>query len=191
MTEQKIILASGSPWRAELLRRAGIDFFIEPGSYVEDMTIESDPVRLVHLLSEGKAKSVAVLHNDAIVIGADSIFLFEGAISGKPVDAKVAREVLRSYSGKTGYAYTGVTIVNSATGASTTFAEKTSLTFRDLTNQEIDDYVSTGEPMTCAGGFAIQGGAASFVASIEGDFYNIVGLPLARTIVELRRILAL
>jgi septum formation protein len=184
---KKIILASSSHWRKELLKRARVSFDVEVSSYVENMRGATDPEALVRELAEGKARAVALSHSDAIVIGADTVITHKGTILGKPSDAAEATKVLMAFSGTDGYAYTGVCVIDSATGHAEVFCEKTRFVFRAITDGEIDAYVATGEPLGVAGSFGIQGGAASFIERIEGDFYNIVGLPLSKTVEALRK----
>ena len=122
---------------------------------------------------------MAQRHKGAVVIGADSIAVIEGKVVGKAKDENEAREFLNQLSGSSCLAITGLAIID-ANGTEYTEAVETKLYFRELSEKEINKYIATGEPMTCAGGIAIQGGAATMISRIEGDFYNVVGLPISR-----------
>lgn len=184
---KRVILASASHWRKELLRRARVQFEVEVSNYTEDFAIDANPAKIAEKLALGKAEDVAKKYTDAIVIGADTVIVFEGKPLGKPEDRNQAREWLTSFSGKTLQAYTGIAMIDTTNGMVKTFTDCTNLTFRDLAPEEIEEYIATDEPQTVAGAFAIQGGAASFIENIQGDFYTIVGLPLSRVVVELRK----
>jgi septum formation protein len=187
---RKVILASASPWRRTLLERTGIPFTIAVSDYEEDHTLKLTPLELVQHLAAGKAETVALLHADAIVIGADTLVEFKGKPIGKAKDARDARRILGLLSNKTHPIHTGFCIIDTRSGKRRVGVETTLVTFRKLSKREIDAYVATGEPLNVAGAYAIQGGASSFASRIEGDFYNIVGLPLARIVEELKRFTA-
>lgn len=185
--KRKVILASASPWRKTLLARAGIEFDVEVSGFDENLAQKVSPKKLVMQLALGKARTVAIRHKDAIIIGADSVAEFKGNILGKPKTAREARAVLAALSGKQHKLITGFAIIDTKSGKTVVKAQETKITFRTLTPKEISAYVATGEPLTVAGGYAIQGGGSSFAKHIEGDFYNIVGLPLASVVEELRK----
>lgn len=190
----RVILASASPRRLDLLRQVGIEPEIEP-SHVEEVITSTVPDQVVMELSRQKAEDIAALHTgeDAIVIGADTVVAYDGKILGKPKDEADAVRMIRSFQGKVHQVYTGVTLVfcgkvaeNAAEQWKTiTFAEKTEVFVCSMTEQQIEDYVKTGEPMDKAGAYGIQGRFAVWVKGISGDYNNVVGLPLGRVCREL------
>ena len=184
---RKIILASASPWRRKILAYAGISFTVEKSWYKENMNLKFSPRELAKRLALGKALVVARRHKNAIVIGADTFAVFKGTILGKPRTVKLAKEMLKSLSGKTHSLLTGFAIVDSKTTRYITKSVSTKITFRKLSSREIDEYVKTGEPLRAAGGYAIQDGGSKLIKSIKGDYNNVAGLPLKKLLVELRR----
>ena len=190
----RVILASASPRRLDLLRQVGIEPEIEP-SHVEEVITSTVPDQVVMELSRQKAEDIAALHTgeDAIVIGADTVVAYDGKILGKPKDEADAVRMIRSFQGKVHQVYTGVTLVfcgkaaeNAAEQWKTiTFAEKTEVFVCSMTEQQIEVYVKTGEPMDKAGAYGIQGRFAVWVKGISGDYNNVVGLPLGRVCREL------
>ena len=184
---RKIILASVSPWRKEILSTAGIPFTVEESGYEENMKLKYAPRVLARRLALGKAQAVAARHKHALVIGADTFAVFRGKLLGKPRTSRHAIRMLKMLSGRTHVLLTGIAIVDSTTGRHITKTVGTRVTFRRLSAREISAYVKTGESRKVAGGYAIQGGAAGFVKRIAGDYNNIVGLPLAPLIEALRR----
>ena len=190
----RVILASASPRRLDLLRQVGIEPEIEP-SHVEEVITSTVPDQVVMELSRQKAEDIAALHTgeDAIVIGADTVVAYDGKILGKPKDEADAVRMIRSFQGKVHQVYTGVTLVfcgkaaeNAAEQWKTiTFAEKTEVFVCSMTEQQIEDCVKTGEPMDKAGAYGIQGRFAVWVKGISGDYNNVVGLPLGRVCREL------
>jgi septum formation protein len=183
----KLILASASPWRRTLMERTRIPFVVEVSDFDEDITQELPPSELVQSLALGKAESVAIKHTEGIVLGADTLVEFDGKSLGKPLTPEKSKEMLTLLNNKTHPIHTGWCIIDAATGRREIGVETTLVTFRNLSGAEIDAYIATGEALNVAGGYAIQGGASSFVKRIEGDFYNIVGLPLARIVEKLAR----
>jgi septum formation protein len=183
---RKVILASTSRWRKEILEKSRIPFVVEPSDYEEDMTLKLSPKELAETLATGKAEAVAIKHNDEIVIGADTFIEFEGEVLGKPGTKEKATSLLRRLSGKTHPIHTGYCIIDTKTGERHSGTVTTRVTFRDLPEDEIDAYVATGEAENAGGGYTLQSYAAGFVSHIDGDFYNIVGLPLWKIIEELR-----
>ena len=167
-----IILASASPRRRELLKRI-CDFEVRPSDCDEECDIK-EPQALVRELSKRKAAAVS----GDVVIAADTVVYHEGKILGKPRDAKDAALMLRSLSGKTHEVYTGVSVKKD--GAVRTFSERSRVKFYDLEDALIDEYVASGEPLDKAGAYGIQGKGCLLVESIEGDFFNVMGLPVAR-----------
>lgn len=180
MTEpRKIILASKSKGRQKLLEQIGLTFSAEASDYEEDMSLTIAPAELVKMLSQGKARAVAHNHADAIIIGADSVGVLENKILGKPKDEADARTMLRNMSGKSHTFFSGLTVIDTRLNKEETVVDKTQVHFRKLTNMEIDDYITSGEPLSCAGSYAIQGKGAVLVQKIEGEYSNIMGLPLS------------
>lgn len=187
---KKIILASASPRRKELLEQIGLSFQIEPARGEEHIT-SIIPREVVEELSYQKAMEVARLHKeeDTLILGADTIVVYEDKIMGKPADEEEAREMLRKLSGKTHCVFTGVTAVLWENQKKTvrTFSEKTEVTFYPMSEEEIMFYVKTREPMDKAGAYGIQGIGAKFIQAIHGDYNNVVGLPVARLYQEVLR----
>lgn len=189
----EIILASGSPRRRELLERIGVSFKIVVSDKEE--IIKSDiPEDVVKELSEMKAAAVfdevnGTEKGDFLVIGADTVVACDGKILGKPKDAGDAARMLHNLSGRAHEVYTGVTIKISRNGQteSLQFAECTKVYVYPMMDSEIVKYIASGEPMDKAGAYAIQGLFAPYIEKIEGDYYNIVGFPIARIFQELKK----
>lgn len=182
-----MILASQSPRRIELMREAGYAPRIIPADIDETAREGETPFALVERLARAKAEAVAAEHaeGDEIVIAADTIVALDGMLLGKPADEADARRMLSSLSGATHQVATGVCIVAGASVHS--FVDITDVTFYPLTPAEIDAYVATGEPMDKAGAYGIQGQyGRMLVEKIGGDFYNVVGLPIAKVVRALR-----
>ncbi len=173
-----VVLASGSPRRKELLARLVSEFEVLVSDVDEEALTVADPIETAERLAEAKARAVAVLRPDALVVGADTVVALGDEQFAKPRDAADARRMLRALSGRTHVVATGVSLV-AAEGVQT-FHDRTHVTFRDLTDAEIEAYVATGEPMDKAGAYAIQGGASAFVLRREGSESNVIGLPLER-----------
>ena len=171
-----IILASASPRRRELLSHFPIDFAIDPAAGPEKAPSDLSPEETVMVLASAKAAEVAARHPDSLVIGADTVVELNGEILGKPADRDDAFRMLRALSGREHRVYTGVALA--APGTSLCRAECTRVFFREMTDREIDAYIASGEPMDKAGAYGCQGLAGLFVERIEGDFFNVVGLPL-------------
>lgn len=187
---KKIILASASPRRKELLEQIGLSFQIEPARGKEHIT-SVIPREVVEELSYQKAMEVAELHRDedALILGADTIVVYDNQIMGKPADEEEAKAMLRQLSGKTHCVFTGVTAVLWENKEKTvrTFSEKTEVTFYPMSEEEIMFYVKTREPMDKAGAYGIQGIGAKYIQAICGDYNNVVGLPVARLYQEVLR----
>lgn len=174
----KIILASGSPRRKELLTNMGIRSFSVVKTDFDESTVRADdPAALVEALSAGKAASVPAGRGD-LLIAADTVVALDGTILGKPADRADAVRMLTALSGRTHQVYTGVTVRRD--DHAVTFHQVTKVTFRPLTREEIDAYVSTGEPMDKAGAYGIQALGSLLVEGIEGDYFNVMGLPICR-----------
>lgn len=193
----KIVLASASPRRRELLAGLGLDYTVL-ASGVEEHITEKEPAKVVEELSAQKAGDVLQRlraasgketdEEELLVIGADTIVAAEGQILGKPADEKDGAEMLERLSGRQHQVYTGVTLYHWCRGEvrRCTFHECTQVWFYPMTREEISWYISTGEPMDKAGAYGIQGLGSRFVKAIEGDYNNVVGLPVARLYQELK-----
>lgn len=173
----KLILASQSPRRKKLLSLFGLPFSVRVADIDETIGENADPAQAVGQLSLRKAMAVDPAP-DEVVVAADTVVVAEGKILGKPRDEADARRMLRLLSGTDHQVMTGVTVV--APDGCQTVTEVTDVHFRPLTDAEIDAYIATGEPMDKAGAYGIQGGAALFCSRLEGDYYNVVGLPVCR-----------
>ena len=182
----KLILASGSPRRAELLEKMGLTFQVEPSNTDEILEPGLTPQQEVVHLSLGKAKAVAANHpEEAVVLSADTVVELDGKILGKPHSKEEAAEMLRALSGRSHRVLTGVTVMGPK--GTETHCEETSVVFREMSQAEIDWYVATGEPMDKAGAYGIQGYAAIFIEKLDGDYYNVMGLPVCQVGLMLRR----
>jgi len=180
VTEVNVVLASGSPRRAELLRRIGLEPVIRPADVDETPLADEDPGALVARLAGAKAKATWV--GEELVIAADTVVVLGDQLLGKPTSVGDAATMLEALSGRTHRVLTGVHLIRGDRSASA--VEETSVRFRALTAAEIMAYVATGEPLDKAGGYGIQGAGGMFVESITGSDSNVVGLPLA-TVVRL------
>ena len=177
MNEPAFIVASASPRRRELLAQAGFRFRVEPSDADETLPDSCPPEKAVALLSERKALAVSVLHPGAVVLGCDTIVALDGKMLGKPQTEDEAAAMLRTLSGNTHTVYTGVCITNGA--RTERFVSATNVTFYPLKDETIRAYVSTGEPMDKAGAYGIQGLGSVLVKGFFGDYFTVVGLPLA------------
>jgi septum formation protein len=177
----RLILASASSRRAEILRDAGIPFEVYAVPVDEAPRPSESVKKMVARLAEEKARAAAAqIREPAIIIGADTLVEVGGEILGKPRDAAEACEMLTSLSGRTHRVLTGLCVLRVPDGVVRSALENTSVTFAPLTQKEIADYVASGEPFDKAGGYAIQGRAGRYITRIEGCYFNVVGLPLAR-----------
>jgi septum formation protein len=180
----KIILASSSPRRAEILRNAGIAFEIR-STQVDETSFPGEAVQtMVARLAEMKARAAAAQLNpgmsDCIVVGADTTVELGGEILGKPRDSAQAREMLAKLSGRTHHVLTGIFLLRCPGHVARAAVENSAVTFAALNEEELKSYVASGEPLGKAGAYAIQGFAGRFIPKIEGCYFNVVGLPLAR-----------
>jgi septum formation protein len=176
--DRPVVLASGSPRRRELLARLIPDFEVVVADVDEEALTVEDPFETAERLAQAKAFAVVLLRPEALVIGADTVVTLDGEQYAKPRDAADARRMLRALSGRTHVVATGVCVAEPK--GTRVFHDRTFVTFRDLTDEEIAAYVATGEPMDKAGAYAIQGGAAGFVSRRDGSESNVIGLPLER-----------
>ena len=179
MKVRRIVLASASPRRQELLSNIGLKFEVIKSNFEE--TISDDgisPETLAQQLAYGKAKDVADNQNEGIILGADTIVVFEDKIYGKPKDEQDAIKMLQSLSGKTHKVITGVALIDKENEKTIIGHEVTKVTFNDLTDQEIQAYVKSGDCFGKAGGYGIQNRGAILINRIEGCYFNVVGLPI-------------
>ena len=185
--KRKLILASNSPRRKELLKAYGFDFTVVASSF-EEKSLKLSPEQTVLLNAEGKAKEVfdKIANENAVVLGADTVVELNGEILGKPKDKAHAIEMLKNLSNKTHSVWTGYCIISS--DEKTLFSEQTEVTFNDLSSELIDEYIATGKPMDKAGAYGIQDGY-DLVKSFGGSFNNVVGLPIEVFEKKLREIL--
>ncbi len=179
-----LVLASASPRRVALLRQAGAQFTVVDPGPDREWPGEAEPRHGVRALALDKAKRVAERRRHAVVVGADTVVVARGVRLGKPASAREAEEMLWRLQGRTHDVWTGIAVVRD--GEQRTAAECTRVQFARLDEREIAAYVRSGEPLDKAGGYGIQGLAGQFVRRVEGDYFNVVGLPLAR----LRQLLA-
>jgi nucleoside triphosphate pyrophosphatase len=191
-----LVLASASPRRQELLRNAGIPFTVQPADINETPLAGESPRDCAERLAREKALAVFRGRPQDCVLGADTIVVVDDSILGKPRDAGDAARMLRMLSGRTHAVITGVCVVGpvasgqwsvASEDGALTVSETTQVTFCELSDGEIRDYVATGEPMDKAGAYAIQGIASRWIPRIEGDYSNVVGLPVARVYAMLRQ----
>ncbi len=177
----KLILASASARRAQILRDAGLPFQII-SSAIDEAPMEGEsPQDLVRRLAEQKAQLVAARAvGPAIVIGADTVVVLNGKILGKPRSAEEARAMLEQLSGRTHAVITGIALIRLPDEAARQELETTQVTFAPMTEEDISSYVATGEPFDKAGGYAIQGRGGRHITRIEGGYFNVVGLPLGK-----------
>ena len=175
-----VVLASGSPRRRELMGMLGVkDMKIIPAKGEEIPPEGAGPAELVVALAAAKGREVAAqCAGDDVIIAADTIVWHDGRVFGKPHSREQAAEMLRSLSGRAHEVYTGVVAIKN--GREVSGAERSVVRFRELSEDEIQRYIDTGEPMDKAGAYGAQGKAALFVRGIEGDFFNVMGLPLCR-----------
>ena len=174
--ELPLILASGSPRRRELLDAMGLTYMVETPDVDENYVAR--PAETVMEISRRKASAVAARHSDAVVIAADTLVFTEGPL-GKPHTPERAKEMLKSLAGNWHYVYTGVTVINTRSGRVLRNVEKTRVHIVPMTDEEIDAYVATGEPLDKAGAYGIQGIGGMFVDRIDGSYTNVMGLPTA------------
>ncbi len=184
---KKIILASKSPRRKQLLSLLGLPFRVVVSNYREDFKLKMKPEKLAIFFAREKAKAVAKAHPNAIVIGADTIIVHQNKIYGKPHTVQKAIQMLKELSGTTHWAFTGLAVVDSAKKRTVSKLIKTKVTFRKIYPDEIISYVNTKEPLAMAGAYGVWGRAAMFVKKVEGEYSNVVGLPLCELSAILRK----
>jgi septum formation protein len=186
MSARRIVLASGSPRRRELLAGLGVAFEVVTSDVDEDVETFAGPEDFALQLARRKARAVAGRVGDALVIGGDTVVELDGRIFGKPADHDEAVEMISRLSGRTHRVVTGLAVVDAATGEHREGATTSAVTMRPLGEGEIRAYVASGEPFDKAGAYAIQGLGGRLVASVDGELDNVIGLPMA----TLRRLLA-
>lgn len=186
MTAPRVILASQSPRRTELLRVIGLAHEVRPADIDETQLPDEDPVPHAERLARGKALRLAAEFPGAVVIGADTIVVLDGQILGKPADAEEARRTLTRLSGRTHSVHTAIAVARGNALASA--VESVEVTFLPLAEGEIEAYVATGEPADKAGAYGIQGHGAALVERIHGDYFAVMGLPLSRLVRLLREV---
>lgn len=181
----KLILASSSPRRRDILKNAGYTFEVKEPNIDENLHIKLPPIDLVMKLALMKANSVFTNADDEVVVGADTIVCIDGKNVGKPENVEQSRSLLRQLSGRLHRVYTGVAILSKE--RQETFFVQAKVNFMKLSEDLINRYIATEEPFDKAGGYAIQGKGSLLVESIDGDYYGIVGLPIAQLAMRLER----
>lgn len=190
----KFILASGSPRRAEILRNAGFDFEILPADVDESVRPGESAADYVRRLAEEKARAAAQKlaatsdSNSGVVVAADTVVVVENEILGKPASPDDARAMLRQLSGRTHEVLTGLAVLSPQGSEVQLVVESTRVTFARMTDREIEEYIASSEPFDKAGAYAIQARGGKFITRIEGCYFNVMGLPLARLYSILREI---
>lgn len=178
----RIILASQSPRRRELLEMLGYPFEVKVSEAEEKIT-STNPAQVTEELSCQKAETVAEMIQEGLVIGADTVVSQDNKILGKPMDRQDAREMIQILQGRNHKVYTGVTVIERKAGREVrrvTFSEETIVKVASMTSKEVEQYISLPEPYDKAGGYGIQGTFAKYIQGIEGDYFNVVGLPIHR-----------
>lgn len=176
---RKIILASNSPRRRELLEKIGLKFETEDSGYAEKINPELEPEKLVKFLSLEKAKAAAKKHLNAIIIAADTLVVYQDKILGKPKTLKHARGMLQLLNNKKHSVFTGFTILDTKNKKTVSKVVETKVYFRKLSKEEIENYIQSEKPLDKAGAYAIQGLGELLIKKIEGDYSNVVGLPMS------------
>lgn len=182
-----IILASASPRRSMLLKQLGLKFKVDPSNIEEKIDYKLQPHDLARSLSLQKAKDVASKYKNAIVIGADTFIVVDDEILGKASTKKEAEEMLKKISGKSHLVITGFTIIDINANRAISNSVETKVFIKKLTEEQINNYIDSGEPLGKAGAYAIQGLGSIIVEKIEGDYFNVVGLPLQALTKELEK----
>ncbi|MBC8561912.1 Maf family protein [Jutongia huaianensis] len=185
----KIILASASDRRKDILSQVGISYEVMPSSIDEDAIQADTPAALVEALSAAKAEDIAErLTKNFVIIGADTVVVKDNSILGKPSDEAEAAKMLQMLQGNRHEVYTGVTLISvspEGKGLIDTFHVRTIVDMIPMTAAQIDAYIKTGEPMDKAGAYGIQGRGAAYIQDIAGDYYNVVGLPISTVLTRL------
>lgn len=182
-----IILASASPRRRELLKLTGLKFRVDASAYEENLCLKLKPHKLARFLSEEKARTVAEKYKDALIIAADTFIVFKNKLLGKPHTAGEARKMLRMLNGKAHSVVTGFTVIDTGRNKKVSRSVETKVYFKKLSTKEIDAYVRSQEPLDKAGAYAIQGLGSVIIKKIEGDYFNVIGLPLSALTESLKK----
>ena len=183
---KSLILASKSPRRKELLEKCGIPFTVEAAEIDETLNEDLPLTEAIQDLSRRKAEAILKIHPDSVILGSDTIVVIDGKILGKPKDHDEAKQMLRELSGRSHQVITGFCLLSSL--HCHTEVSVSEVYFTEMTEEEIDAYVATGEADDKAGAYGIQGLAGKFITKIEGDYYTIVGLPLSQVYQELKNL---
>jgi septum formation protein len=181
-----LILASASPRRAQLLKQIHLPFVVKVSTACEERNVSCDPIEHVLELSRRKAENVSARVQTGLVLGVDTIVVLNGHILGKPNSHEEAKHMLRCLSGRTHNVFSGLTLIRAEDGELHSDYSRTEVNMRTLSEEEIEAYVATGEPLDKAGAYGIQGRAAPFVEEIHGCYYNVVGLPLSKLVEMLK-----
>lgn len=184
---KQIILASSSPRRKALLQQIGLKFKVDAGNIEEKLNPRLKPRGNAEQLSLLKAKAVATKYSDAMIIAADTLVILDEEIIGKPKDEKDVRRILHKLSGRAHVVVTGFTITDTVTKKTVTKSVETNVYFKRLSEKEIDGYLDTGEPFNKAGAYGMQDKGGIFIAKVEGEWSNVVGLPLCALYEELKK----
>lgn len=183
---QPIILASASPRRQELLANLGLNFEVRVSEVDETLDDNFSPAQQVEQLAERKAAAVASQCTGGLVIGADTLVVLADKSLGKPADRQEAVQMIKNLQGRSHEVYTGLAVIDAATGQSVVTHQVTAVRFKPMTLEQIERYVDTGEPMDKAGAYAVQGKASIYIDSIRGCYFNVVGLPVSKLANALR-----
>jgi len=186
--KKKIILASASPRRRELLKHLGLTFEVIPSKIEEDVKYGEEPCEHVLRLARLKAQEIARDQDSAVIIGADTIVVLGGEILGKPKDEEEAFAMLSQMSGRVHRVFTGFCVLDASDGSEYSEAVESKVRFKHLTPEEIRGYIKTGEPMDKAGAYAVQGRGSYMIKEIQGSYTNVVGLPLCELVEVLSRV---
>ena len=184
---RKIVLASASPRRKEILEITGLKFTVCVSDYEEDLDLSLRPRELARFLSRKKAEAVAYKYKNSIIIAADTFIVFRNRLLGKPHTENEAEKMLRLLNGRAHAVITGFTILDTGTSKKISRSVETTVYFKRLSSEEMRAYVRSKEPLDKAGAYAIQGLGAVFIEKIEGDFFNVVGLPLCALTESLKK----
>jgi septum formation protein len=184
---KKLVLASASPSRQQILETLGIAFEVCPSNYEEDMSLALTPKELAIYLSRGKAKQVAKKYNHAVILAADSFAVYDGKLLGKPHTLAKARADLMMLSGNVHSFITGFTLIDTDSGQEVADAVVSKVYFRQLSEQEIDTYLKKEDVREKAGAYVVQGLGALLIDKIDGDYYNVVGLPISAVAKHLKQ----
>ena len=182
-----IILASASPRRKEILAITGLKFTVRESNFQEDLNLPLRPRELAWFLSRKKAEDVAHKYENSIIIEADTLIVFRDTLLGKPRNERDAGKMLKMLSGKPHSVITGFTVIDTGSGKKVSRSVETKVYFKKLAREEIRAYVRSKEPLDKAGAYAIQGLGAVCIEKIEGDYFNVVGLPLCALAVSLKK----